>query len=554
MRKLLRYVTILLILTIALSFRLPNLERIPHWYWDEGVNMNIAWNLVNGKALWFSLEYPFVPHPPMFFIIGGILLRFGNELVVMRALSVAYGILTLMLIYLIGREFLKENALLPAFLFAIYPVAIYWNRMAFANNQLMFLVLLAMYSFWKYFRGCRFVNETDRWLYVGSFAAGLAMITELIGFSLIVSIFVIFWIYKNKKDEITKVLSLSLIPPSIYVVLMLVLMPSAFIHDILFTLRRFGITISSILVLSLISILTYTLRRRIIVILIHLRNFYKNLIYGIVSFPVDENIAKRRVWSNVMLFLFLLNLMLGITLITPFNDDILFEGIDYFWLGIFGLFMIKSRVREFLLAFFLPLFMFNLITGRSDHLIIPLLPFFCFGLAVFLREIYTFMNVNNPALHLAILILLSYPFAFVLYHDVSGFILGRNLIWEDIENRAEVADFINSRVDPEDIVLTNSHMSRFIKCRTSVLLQTIAIQGRNVSYMASDYGFDRFEFDCSYPKVRFIAISFEADEWLSENDREIFLAIQEWRKQRIGRYIIYENPSGTQDMGGKKVA
>jgi len=459
-----------------------------------------------------------------------------------------------MLIYLIGREFLKENALLPAFLFAIYPVAIYWNRMAFANNQLMFLVLLAMYSFWKYFRGCRFVNETDRWLYVGSFAAGLAMITELIGFSLIVSIFVIFWIYKNKKDEITKVLSLSLILPFIYVVLMLVLMPSAFIHDLLFTLRRFGITISSILVLSLISILTYTLRRRIIVILIHLRNFYKNLIYGIVSFPVDENIAKRRVWSNVMLFLFLLNLMLGITLITPFNDDILFEGIDYFWLGIFGLFMIKSRVREFLLAFFLPLFMFNLITGRSDHLIIPLLPFFCFGLAVFLREIYTFMNVNNPALHLAILILLSYPFAFVLYHDVSGFILGRNLIWEDIENRAEVADFINSRVDPEDIVLTNSHMSRFIKCRTSVLLQTIAIQGRNVSYMASDYGFDRFEFDCSYPKVRFIAISFEADEWLSENDREIFLAIQEWRKQRIGRYIIYENPSGTQDMGGKKVA
>ena len=548
MNKSLRYALILIILLIALALRLPNLEKIPYWYWDEGVNMNIAWNLVNARALWFSLKFPFMPHPPLFFMVGGILLKiFGNELVVMRTLSACYGILTTILIYLLAREFFNERiALLSAFLFAVYPVAIYWNRMAFANNQLTLLILLAMYSFWKYVHECRFTNKkADRWLYAGSLFTGMAMITELFGFFLLVSIFIIL------KEERTKAILLSLILPVVFFATMLTLMPREFIHDTIFTLERFGITFNSLLILSLTSILIYALRKKVIGILIHIKNLYTDLAYesvllpGESKLPRDERLemAKRRLRSNAVLFLILINLLAGITLILPFNDYALFGGVDYFSLGIFGLFMIKVRhVREFLLAFFLPLFVSTFfITGRTDHLIIPLLPFLCLGLAIFLREIYGYLG--SFSIHsLVIIILLSYPLPFVLYHDASGFILGNDLIHEDIDGRIGAAGFINSRVSPEDVVITDSHMGRFINSRTSVLLQSIAFRGRQIAYMAPDYDLERFEFDPSHGNARFIVITPEVAEWLSENDEEMFLDIQKWPTHSVGGYIIYENP------------
>ncbi len=559
MDKPLRYASLFIILFIALAIRLPNLEQLPHWYWDEGVNMNIAWNLINGRALWFSMRYPFMPHPPLFFIMGGILLRlFGEEIGVMRTLSVTLGILTTILIYLLVREFPDKGAgkfsaemmaMLSALLFAIYPVAIYWNRTAFANNQLTLLFLLTMYSFRKYVQKRRWTNmKAERWLYSGSLFTGLAMITELSGFVLLPSIFIIL---RNHKAERVKAILLSLIPPALFFAVMLALMPREFVHDTIFTLKRFGITLTSVVILSLTSILIYLLRAKIIGILIRLKNLYTHLAYESLILPREsklppdrrENIAKRRLRSNAILLLILINLIPGITLIPPFNDNALFGGVDYFSIGILGLFMIRAGdTREFLLAFFLPLFIYIFfLTGRTDHLIIPLLPFLCIGLAIFLKEIHDYLKLFHVH-SLTILLLLSYPFAFVLYHDASSFILGEGLVSEDIKDRIGVAEFINSRVEPDDIVITDSHMVRFIRCRASVLLQSIAAQGRGIAYMASDYGPERFEFDPSYGNARFIVITPKATEWLSENDKEMLSEIQRWPTRGVGGYIVYENP------------
>lgn len=48
---------LLSIILLSLLLRLPNLEVLPYWDWDEGVNQNIAWNLGEGKAQWFALNY-----------------------------------------------------------------------------------------------------------------------------------------------------------------------------------------------------------------------------------------------------------------------------------------------------------------------------------------------------------------------------------------------------------------------------------------------------------------------------------------------------------------
>ncbi|MBU4265952.1 MAG: hypothetical protein KKE96_01850, partial [Candidatus Altiarchaeota archaeon] len=109
--------------------------------------------------------------------------------------------------------------------------------------------------------------------------------------------------------------------------------------------------------------------------------------------------------------------------------------------------------------------------------------------------------------------------------------------------RIEAAGFINSRTSPEDVVITDSHLGRFINSKTSVLLQSIAFQGRQIAYMAPDYGEGRFEFDPSHGNARFMVITPEVAEWLSEDDKEMFLDIQKWPTHSVGGYIIYENPA-----------
>ena len=83
-------------LTFFLAVRVPQLEVLPHWYWDEGVNLNVAWNLSLGRARMFAMQYPFVPHPPLFFLINAVVIRlFGLSLLACRGMSVLMGLISL---------------------------------------------------------------------------------------------------------------------------------------------------------------------------------------------------------------------------------------------------------------------------------------------------------------------------------------------------------------------------------------------------------------------------------------------------------------------------
>ena len=63
------------------------------------------------------------------------------------------------------------------------------------------------------------------------------------------------------------------------------------------------------------------------------------------------------------------------------SDDLLFYGMDFFWLGLFGFFCAKNQ-RKQSLAFFAPMFLIIFVIGRSDHMHIPLYPYFALGLSM----------------------------------------------------------------------------------------------------------------------------------------------------------------------------
>ena len=546
---------LLLILLLGITFRIWNLETIPHWYWDEGVNMNIAWNLANGKMQWFCLSYPFVPHPPLFFIIAAFTLKLlGNELLVLRGLSVFYGILTILLLYLIGKEmFNKKIGLLSAFLFAIYPTAIYWNRMGFANNQLMFLSVLTLYSTLLYLN-----RKDEKWFYLAGILTGLSIITEILGIGLFFAASILLWIYR--KEKLLNFIVISTVIPSIFVVSMLILMPDAFIHDLTHNSGRVNYIL--IFSFSVILFLVYSSRfRRIFFGYIHdtyvifipsrLREIntrlYKNCvsylyeIYRSVIEEMKENLPVFYIIPSLIIFFM------------PPSDKLFVDNLDYFWLGILGFYFIKEKKsRDILFCFFLSFFIILWGLDRSDHMIIPLYPLFCIGLAFFLDLIYGIslgyfreklwgINLNVTALTV---LLVFYPLGVFVYYDTAAFVNGEFLSIEDIDARYKVADFVNERVVGDDVVLTDSHLSRMINSKTSVLIQAAAFKEESIAYMPSDLSKDRFLFNCSHRNAKFIVMVNGTREWAMNHTAlvKIMNEIQNWSTNEINNYLIYRNP------------
>lgn len=57
------------ITVIGAYLRYANLATNPGWDGDEGYNINIAWNLAQGKMQMFATTYAFVQHP-LYFIFS----------------------------------------------------------------------------------------------------------------------------------------------------------------------------------------------------------------------------------------------------------------------------------------------------------------------------------------------------------------------------------------------------------------------------------------------------------------------------------------------------
>ncbi len=86
---------------LALLLRLPGLEGAPGWDGDEGYNLDIAWQLREGRAGQFALVYAFVQHPVLFYaLLAPLLALAGQQLWVARALAATAGALSAGVLYL----------------------------------------------------------------------------------------------------------------------------------------------------------------------------------------------------------------------------------------------------------------------------------------------------------------------------------------------------------------------------------------------------------------------------------------------------------------------
>lgn len=130
------YPYLIIILLLATALRTWNLENAVHFYVDET-------NFVEGiLRLWkepdinllgpfnyiaaFTWIYPYMQ--------AGSVAIFGANLVGMRAVSAAFGVLTVAAVYLLAKAlFDRKTALLAAFLLAVFPPHIHFSRLGLNN-------------------------------------------------------------------------------------------------------------------------------------------------------------------------------------------------------------------------------------------------------------------------------------------------------------------------------------------------------------------------------------------------------------------------------------
>lgn len=523
---------LLAIIGISIFLRFWNLESIPRWDWDEGVNLDIANNLADGRMQWACLSYPFVPHPPLFFMMVAALVKlFGSGLLVERSLTACFGVATAVVVYLIGRElFGRKAGFLSGLLYVLYPSAVYFNRVGFANNLLTLLLVLCMYFF------VRYLGERRRlWFYLSVASAGLSTITEIQGFCTVAALMLLFWVYDRK--NLAKAAVGSMFFFAVFVAVMLNIMHDSFIADGLYSSGRFD-PLAALIAIALVGFFVFKPVR--------LGRLYRILLR--LYMPVFDEMKR-----SPVVFILLLVLSSAILILLPPSDDLFFAGFDFHWIGLVGFLLLKDRKqRDVISIFFLVFFIALLGLDRADHMLMPLYPLLSLGLGYLFIRFFDFsvhffcgrMADRNMALIISAA-LVVYPILTMAYYDVDMFVNGNRIAREDTLARNVVADYINGNTVKSDVVIVDSHLTRMVDAQPTVLIQSAAFDGHAVEFIRPDYGRSRFLADCSYRNAKFVVIGNRTLKSIRNESAfvDLLAGIDGWPSREIAGFIVYRNPS-----------
>ena len=154
---------------------------------------------LNFKPWWFNLS--FHDHPFLNFLIQHIFFKlFGVSTYTMRALPALFGVLSVILIYFLGKRIFNDKlGIAASALLAVNVHHIWISRLALQESAAIFFVLLSLLIFLK-------ALENKKYFYWFGITAGAALLIKLhavIIFPLVVSYLLIFrppaWTWKQKE-------------------------------------------------------------------------------------------------------------------------------------------------------------------------------------------------------------------------------------------------------------------------------------------------------------------------------------------------------------------
>jgi hypothetical protein len=404
---------------------------------------------------------------------------------------------------------------------------VFWNRIGFANNQLILLSALSLYFIYRYAKDGGMTQ-----LYLGCLFTGLSIVTEYTGLLNVAAIAV--YLSRHRPGRTLQAVALSLLPVSFLFAFMLYYTPGYFLFDVAYQLHRFFSPIK--LAAGIIAILAaYKLKDRA-------KAFYRPIaaamgedtfIYVAVISLMSFNAVEYAFW-HATTFLF---------------------TICFFGMCMAPAFLIEGEKQRHLIVLFLAAGILSMLAfDRTDHMTMVVYPFVSLGLAGLLYATYAKTLAEAPKTLRMLRVNLNkkmvfaacfYPLAVSACLSTYLFAMG-GIDSEPMEQIREIAAYINSHTSEGDVVLTYSWMFPLItKARVGLITEAIAYEGIPIAYYSGDFPKDRFDFNTSFAHARLIIGANGTSEWIVNQTgaRDIAGYIDEWNKTYVAGFLIYRNPA-----------
>ncbi|MGD1996486.1 MAG: glycosyltransferase family 39 protein [Anaerolineae bacterium] len=237
LRRNIHWLPLLTAIGLGAFLRFPDLRTAPPWYSDEGTNIAISAALARGELGYMAIgQSSFINgHPHLFYLLLAALFRLaGVDILWARLLSAMLGFLALILLYPVVSAIAgRRIALLATILYAFYPGAVVYTRLAFTYSLLTPLYLVALYAVHRYLD-----QERRAWLLLAALCAGLAPVTDLAGIAL--PIFLVLVLLLRRPRHLLLTLPLLALPTLAWGLWMWASAGNAFLFDWAFTLSRTG--------------------------------------------------------------------------------------------------------------------------------------------------------------------------------------------------------------------------------------------------------------------------------------------------------------------------
>ena len=121
-------VAVLLVVVLGAVLRLYQLGSQPLWV-DEATSLRFARQSLSGLWSWSTIVDP--GNPPLYYSLLHGWLVFGDSEATLRFMSVVFGVLTIPLVYILGRTIRDHRlGIVGALLFAISPFQVWYAQEA----------------------------------------------------------------------------------------------------------------------------------------------------------------------------------------------------------------------------------------------------------------------------------------------------------------------------------------------------------------------------------------------------------------------------------------
>jgi hypothetical protein len=235
---LLSWLGILLIIALGALLRFWALRDNPGWYSDEGTHLAIAKSLIAGEPGYLAVAGStllFAKLPLYDWLLASAGTLWPPSMLLLRSLSASLGLLAVLLLFAASRGLTSKPtwALLPAFVLAVMPPAVLYQRMGFSYHLLASLLIIIWYGLAAFERDGR-----RRHLALAGVAMGIGGISDIWIWSLL-PLF-LYVVLKRAPRALWWAFPLALSPFLVYGVWMWVADSSAFLFDLRYTMTRLG--------------------------------------------------------------------------------------------------------------------------------------------------------------------------------------------------------------------------------------------------------------------------------------------------------------------------